>query len=117
MTSQLTRRELTILRIVARGASNQQIAGFLGISEHTVANHIHSILEKLNVKSRFEAVDVGLGVSMASEHNCDGCPLAAQVAMIAGELMRLTNKARGPQRLGNKEIVEHVDGEYGGTNH
>lgn len=51
----LTARELQVLRLVARGQSNRQIAEELFISENTVKNHIRNMLEKLQMKSRMEA--------------------------------------------------------------
>jgi two-component system NarL family response regulator len=53
---QLTPRELEVLRHVADGASNREIAGRLGISENTVKNHVRNILEKLRLHTRMEAV-------------------------------------------------------------
>ncbi|HEX3827102.1 MAG TPA: response regulator transcription factor [Sporichthyaceae bacterium] len=52
----LTDRELEVLRLVARGRNNREIAGILFISENTVKNHIRNILEKLQLHSRMEAV-------------------------------------------------------------
>lgn len=57
---ELTRRELDILRQLTRGQANRTIAAELGISENTVKNHVRSILEKLQAKSRSEAVVIGL---------------------------------------------------------
>jgi len=51
----LTRRELEILRLVATGASNQEIAGELHLAEGTVKNHISDILGKLGVRDRTQA--------------------------------------------------------------
>lgn len=51
----LTRRELDVLRAVAHGKSNQEIADELVLSENTVKYHVHSILDKLQLKSRREA--------------------------------------------------------------
>jgi two-component system NarL family response regulator len=51
----LTRREIDILRAVAAGLSNQDIANHLFITENTVKYHVHSILEKLKLSSRKEA--------------------------------------------------------------
>jgi DNA-binding NarL/FixJ family response regulator len=51
----LTERELGILRLVARGRLNREIAGDLFISENTVRNHIRNILDKLQMHSRVEA--------------------------------------------------------------
>lgn len=53
--SGLTTRELEVLRQVARGLSNREIAAELFISENTVKNHIRNLLEKLQMKSRMEA--------------------------------------------------------------
>ena len=52
----LTSRELEVLRHVARGSSNREIADDLFISENTVKNHVRNILEKLHLHSRMEAV-------------------------------------------------------------
>lgn len=56
----LTRRELDVLRQLTLGRANRTIAAELGISENTVKNHVRSILEKLQAKSRSEAVVTGL---------------------------------------------------------
>jgi DNA-binding CsgD family transcriptional regulator len=56
----LTRRELSVLRLVAQGLSNKEIASELGISTHTVKYHLASLLAKLGVHSRTEAVSIGL---------------------------------------------------------
>lgn len=53
-SSELTDRELEILRIITTGASNSVIAEVLGIAESTVKNHIHNILEKTGFSSRTE---------------------------------------------------------------
>jgi DNA-binding NarL/FixJ family response regulator len=52
----LTDRELEVLRLVARGMNNREIAKDLYISENTVKNHVRNILEKLQLHSRMEAV-------------------------------------------------------------
>ncbi|WP_307833349.1 response regulator transcription factor [Pimelobacter simplex] len=52
----LTERELEVLRFVARGLSNRDVAAQLAISENTVKNHVRNILEKLQLHSRMEAV-------------------------------------------------------------
>jgi len=51
----LTSRELQVLRLVATGKSNSDIADELFISEHTVARHLQNIFAKLNVSSRTAA--------------------------------------------------------------
>jgi two-component system NarL family response regulator len=55
-TPRLTDRELEVLKLVARGLNNRDIARELYISENTVKNHIRNILEKLQLHSRMEAV-------------------------------------------------------------
>jgi two-component system NarL family response regulator len=52
----LTDREMEVLRLVAKGMNNRDIAKDLYISENTVKNHIRNILEKLQLHSRMEAV-------------------------------------------------------------
>lgn len=54
-TRSLSKREIEILRLVANGASNQEIAGHLGISEQTVKNHLSSVFSKLRVRRRSAA--------------------------------------------------------------
>ncbi|HEX3880860.1 MAG TPA: response regulator transcription factor [Rhizomicrobium sp.] len=56
----LTPREREVLRMMADGAANKEIAWKLGISEHTAKFHVASILGKLNAGSRTEAVAIGL---------------------------------------------------------
>jgi len=52
----LSPREIEILKIVATGASNREIAEQLFISEGTVKNHLSSILSKLGVRDRMQAI-------------------------------------------------------------
>jgi two-component system, NarL family, nitrate/nitrite response regulator NarL len=53
--AELTSRELEVLELIGEGLTNQQISEQLVIEVGTVKNHVHSILEKLNVSSRGEA--------------------------------------------------------------
>ena len=55
---QLTTRELEILRCLAQGIQTREIALSLSIALPTVRNHVQSILQKLNVRTRFAAVGV-----------------------------------------------------------
>jgi two-component system NarL family response regulator len=52
----LTDRELEVLKLVAQGLNNREIAKRLFISENTVKNHVRNILEKLQLHSRMDAV-------------------------------------------------------------
>ena len=53
----LTQRELDVLRLLARGNTNRQIAGLLGLSIRTVENHRANLMGKLGLESRVELVD------------------------------------------------------------
>lgn len=57
-TDSLTVRENEILALLEQGLTNQQIASRLSVTVHTVKNHVHSLLTKLGVGSRAEAVAV-----------------------------------------------------------
>lgn len=63
--SMLTLREMQVMHELAAGGTNREIADRLFISENTVRNHVHSILDKLVLKSRREVVNLarqhGLG--------------------------------------------------------
>lgn len=60
----LTPREVEVLRMLADGASNKAIAWKMGISEHTVKFHVASILTRLNVGTRTEAVTAGVRLGL-----------------------------------------------------
>ncbi|MGD1148845.1 MAG: response regulator transcription factor [Thermoanaerobaculaceae bacterium] len=59
----LTRRELDVLRLLAKGNTNRQIAELLGLSRRTVENHRANLMGKLGLVSRVELVNY------AEEHN------------------------------------------------
>lgn len=52
----LTRREVEVLKVLAAGAFNHEIARDLVVSENTVKNHIHNMLKKLGLKNRRELI-------------------------------------------------------------
>ena len=56
----LTTREIDVLELLTRGAVNKEIGAALGISENTVKNHLKSIMEKLHVENRVQAVAYAL---------------------------------------------------------
>jgi len=64
--SPLTARETEILKYIAQGYLNKQIAAELGISEQTIKNHVTSILRKLNANARTEAVVVAIRQGLIS---------------------------------------------------
>jgi len=55
----ITRRELEILELIARGLSNREIAEKLFVSENTVKTHSSRLFDKLNAKRRTQAVQLG----------------------------------------------------------
>jgi len=57
---ELTARELEILKLIAKGNANKEIAAQLSIREDTVKSHVGSILEKLGANDRTHAVTIGL---------------------------------------------------------
>ena len=54
--SRLTQRELEILKMVSKGASNADIAEKLFVKEVTIKTHLNNIYKKLNVENRVQAV-------------------------------------------------------------
>jgi two-component system NarL family response regulator len=60
MRTELTPRELEILRMLAKGLTNKQIGKALNISDNTVKNHVNSVIEKLEVCDRTEAATTAI---------------------------------------------------------
>jgi NarL family two-component system response regulator LiaR len=63
--AELTKRELDVLRAIARGLSNQEIADALSISTFTVRSHVRSILSKLNFSNRTQAAAYAIELGLA----------------------------------------------------
>jgi DNA-binding NarL/FixJ family response regulator len=57
---ELTAREVEVLRLMAWGQRNKQLAAHLKISEHTAKFHVSSVLAKLGARTRTEAVTIGM---------------------------------------------------------
>jgi DNA-binding NarL/FixJ family response regulator len=85
----LTLREHEIMRLVGEGYSNQQIARRLCIALGTVKNHIHNVLEKLDVQTRLEAVNAVRRVGFVRWHGdgpmfTDDTPVGSRVSVAVG---------------------------------
>lgn len=66
----LTNRELDVLCLIVAGGTNKEIATQLHISVHTVKNHIHHILDKLQVSNRHEAAEVAVKKRLINSGRC-----------------------------------------------
>ena len=60
MRTDLTPREIEILKLLSKGPTNKEIGRALNISENTVKNHVNSIIEKLEVSDRTEAATTAI---------------------------------------------------------
>jgi two-component system, NarL family, response regulator len=60
MRTDLTPREIEILKLLSKGPTNKEIGRALSISENTVKNHVNSIIEKLEVSDRTEAATTAI---------------------------------------------------------
>ena len=62
----LTERETEVLRLLAEGKANKEIARTLRISEHTIKSHVHSLLAKLGMQSRTQAALYAARIGLVS---------------------------------------------------
>jgi DNA-binding NarL/FixJ family response regulator len=60
LSERLTERELDVLRLIAKGINNSEIASILHLSEGTVRNHVSAILDKLSVSDRTQAAVIAI---------------------------------------------------------
>ncbi len=70
-TYKLTPREMEILRHIAQGKSNKDIAASLGIVDGTVKLHVRAVLKKLNVQSRVQAAVLAISENLCDDVNND----------------------------------------------
>ncbi len=66
-SGELTERELEVLRLIARGRNNRDIAGELVVSEKTVKTHVSNILSKLHLSDRTQAAIYALREGLAQQ--------------------------------------------------
>jgi DNA-binding NarL/FixJ family response regulator len=67
--ARLTTQELRVANFVAIGMSNREVAAALHVSVHTVKTHVKRVLDKLEVRSRWQLSD-----ALAQSHNGDATP-------------------------------------------
>ncbi len=60
----LTPREMDVLRLVAQGHANKEIARKLNVAEYTVKKHVHNVIAKLNVSDRTQVAIVAVKVGL-----------------------------------------------------
>lgn len=100
-TEPLTKREMEVLRCVAKGLSNKEIAKKLHVSIYTVKNHMHVILEKTHTKTRDEAVGRVLDLRPLENNPCANCPvsqakkLTQRFQLLAADLRRVADELEG----------------------
>ena len=70
----LTRREKSVLQLVARGLSNKEVARMLHLSEGTVKTHVSNILAKLGVPSRTQAALYAVRIGLVSPNDTSRQP-------------------------------------------
>ena len=68
-TEELTRRELDVLKCLAQGMSNAEIAEALSVSVPTVHSHVHNLLGKLNLASRTQAALYAIEMGLVTPQN------------------------------------------------
>src|SRR5215470_14166852 len=68
-SARLTRRELDILRLVAQGRSNSQVAAILWVTEQTVKFHLANMYRKLGVSNRTEASHWAIAQGLVRPHD------------------------------------------------
>ena len=68
LSATLTFREIQVLELIAKGASNQQISDRLGVSLYTIKSHVRNLISKIGAKNRHDAVRVARDLGIISDN-------------------------------------------------
>jgi DNA-binding NarL/FixJ family response regulator len=80
----LSKRELEVVRCLAEGMTNREIATRLGLSQHTIKNYLFRVFDKLGVSSRLELLSLTLTQPTAGAPLTDGSNVEANPTSLAG---------------------------------
>jgi len=98
--SLLSKRELEVVRSLAEGLTNREIAERLGLSQHTIKNYLFRVFDKLGVSSRLELL------SMTLNHSGNGQLLSA-----FDSLVQRTRKSTGPSPSNGQKLADSYGAE------
>lgn len=103
--SLLSKRELDVVRSLAEGLTNREIAERLGLSQHTIKNYLFRVYDKLGVSSRLELLFMTLTQA--------GAPHAAKTATPVAATRAAHDAAPSPRRISPKALIPQNDGDSG----
>ncbi|GLW46828.1 hypothetical protein Stsp02_24900 [Streptomyces sp. NBRC 14336] len=115
-TSNLTRRELDILRLVPQGMTNRRISRILGISEKTVKNHLSTIYAKIGASGRTQAALYAMRADQAGlpEQRPEGVRLTSRETDVLRLITEgLTNRGIAQSlAISEKTVKNHLSAIY-----
>src|ERR1700722_1659873 len=103
--SLLSKREMDVVRSLAEGLTNREIAARLGLSQHTIKNYLFRVYDKLGVSSRLELLFMTLTQG--------GTPHAAKTTAPAAAARAARDSTLTPRRTSPKALIPQSDGDSG----